>query len=48
MKWLLRDIERNGRLGDEPLPRVPAVLTPEMRAKIEQNVQSATPPQARQ
>ena len=47
MKWLLEDIERNGRLGDEPLPRVPAVLTPEMRTKIEQNIESATPPSAR-
>ena len=47
MELLLRDIERNGRLGDAPLPRRPAVVTPEMRAKIEQNIQSATPPSAR-
>jgi hypothetical protein len=44
MKWLLEDIDRDGRLsGGETLPRVPAVLTPEMRAKIEQNIESATP-----
>ena len=49
MKWLLEDIERNGRIGNnETLPRVRAVLTPEMQAKIEQNIQSATPPSARQ
>ena len=48
MKWLLEDIERNGRLGNnETLPRVPAVLTPELRAKMEQNIQSATPPSSR-
>ena len=48
MKWLLADIDRNGRLGsDETLPRVPAVLTPELRAKMEQNIRSATPPSAR-
>ena len=48
MKWLLEDIERNGRLGnDETLPRVPAVLTPELRAKMEQNIKSSTPPPAR-
>jgi hypothetical protein len=46
MKWLLEDIERNGRLGNETLPRVPAVLTPEMKAKMEQNIESATPPSA--
>jgi len=44
MKWLLEDIERNGRLGDATLVRRPAVITPDMRAKIEQNIQSATPP----
>jgi hypothetical protein len=43
MQWLLEDIDRNGRLGDETLSRVPAVVTPEMRAKIEQNIESATP-----
>lgn len=49
MKWLLEDIDRNGRLGNnETLPRVPAVLTPELRAKMEQNIESATPPSARQ
>ena len=48
MKWLLEDIGRNGRLGnDQTLPRVQAVLTPEMQAKIEQNIQSATPASAR-
>ncbi|MDQ3471710.1 MAG: DUF305 domain-containing protein [Pseudomonadota bacterium] len=47
MKWLLEEIDRNGRLGNETLPRVPAVLTPEMRAKIDQNIESATPPTAR-
>lgn len=47
MKLLLQGIERNGRIGDKPLPRVPAVLTPKMRAKIEQNIQSATPRSAR-
>jgi hypothetical protein len=47
MKWLLEDIDRSGRLGNDPLPRVQAVLTPEMRAKIEQNIESATPPSAR-
>ena len=47
MKWLLQDIERNGRLGNnETLPRVPAALTPQMRAKIEENIQSAMPPSA--
>jgi hypothetical protein len=43
MQWLLQDIDTNGRLGDETLARVPAVVTPEMRAKIEQNIESATP-----
>ena len=43
MKWLLADIERNGRIGSEPIDRVPAQLTPEMRRKIEENIQSATP-----
>jgi len=43
MQWLLQDIDANGRLGDETLARVPAVVTPEMRAKIEQNIESATP-----
>ena len=47
MKLLLQDIGRNGRLGNEPLPRVPAVVTSEMKAKIEQNIESATPPPAR-
>ena len=47
MKRLLEDIDRNGRLGNETLPRVPAALTPEMRVKIEQNIESATPPTAR-
>lgn len=42
MQWLLEDIDRNGRLGDETLSRVPAVVTPEMRAKIEQNIETAT------
>ncbi len=43
MKWLLEDMDRNGRLGNETLPRVSAVLTSEMKAKIEQNIGSATP-----
>ena len=48
MKWLLADIKRNGRLGtNETLPRVPAVLTPKLRAKMEQNIKSSTPPSAR-
>ena len=48
MKWLLEDVERNGRLGtNETLPRVPAVLTPKLRAKMEQNIQSSTPSSAR-
>ena len=47
MKWLLEDIDRNGRLGNETLPRIPATLTPEMKAKIDQNIESATPPTAR-
>lgn len=46
MKLLLQDIDRNGRLGDTTLPRRPAILTPEMAAKIEQNIESATPPSA--
>ena len=46
MQWLLDDIESNGRLGDATLARRPAVLTPQMRAKIEQNIESATPPSA--
>ena len=46
MELLLQDIERNGRLGNEPLPRVPAVVTSEMKAKVEQNIESATPPPA--
>ena len=47
MKLLLEDIDMNGRLGDTTLPRRPAVVTPEMRAKIEENIKSATPPSAR-
>lgn len=48
MKWLLKDIDENGRLGTNgTLPRVPAVLTPELRAKMEQNIKSSTPPSAR-
>lgn len=47
MELLLQDIGRNGRLGNEPLPRVPAVVTSEMKAKVEQNIESATPPPAR-
>lgn len=47
MKWLLADIERNGRLGSEPIPRVPAELTPEMKRKIEENIRSATPADAK-
>jgi hypothetical protein len=43
MQWLLQDIDANGHLGDETLARIPAVVTPEMRAKIEQNIESATP-----
>jgi hypothetical protein len=43
MQWLLEDIDTNGRLGDETLARVPAVVTPEMRTKIEQNIELATP-----
>jgi hypothetical protein len=46
MQWLLDDIESNGRLGDATLARRPAVLTPQMRAEIEQNIESATPPSA--
>ena len=46
MQWLLDDIENNGRLGDATLARRPAVLTPQMRAEIEQNIESATPPSA--
>lgn len=46
MKLLIEDIGRNGRLGDTTLPRREAVITPEMRTKIEENIQSATPPSA--
>lgn len=47
MKRLLRDIDRNGRVGaGETLPRVPAVLTPEIEAKVARNIESATPPSA--
>lgn len=48
MKLLLQEIEINGRLGNQTLPRVPAVLTPEMKSKIEQNIESATPSSAAQ
>ena len=44
MKWLLEDIDRNGRLGSATLARVPAELTPEMARKIQENVRSASPP----
>lgn len=47
MKRLLRDIEKNGRLGNVTLPRVPAVVTPKIEAKVEQNIESATPQSAR-
>ena len=48
MKWLVEDIESNGRMGtNETLPRVPAVLTPKLRAKMEENIKSSTPPTAR-
>lgn len=43
MKWLLEDIERNGRLGDETLPRARAILTPELKSKGEENIRKATP-----
>lgn len=43
MKWLLEDIDQNGRLGDRTLPRVPATLTPELKQKGEENIRSATP-----
>lgn len=47
MKWLLDDIDRNGRISsDATLPRNPAVLTPKMEQKIEENIRSATPPSA--
>lgn len=46
MKWLLGDIERNGRLGDRTLPRVPARLTPDLKQKGEEKIRSATPPSA--
>jgi len=48
MKWLLDDIDRNGRISsDATLPRTPAVLTPKMEQKIEENIRSATPPSAK-
>lgn len=43
MKWLLEDIDRNGRLGNETLPRVSARLTPELKNKGEEKIRSATP-----
>ena len=47
MKRLLADIDRNGRLSDDStLPRIPAVVTPKMEQKIEENIRSATPPSA--
>lgn len=48
MQRLLRDIDRSGRLGaGETLPRVPAVVTPEIEEKVTRNIESATPPSAR-
>lgn len=44
MKWLLDDIDQNGRLGDKNLPRVPAVMTPELKQKGEEKIRSSTPP----
>jgi hypothetical protein len=44
MKWLLDDIDQNGRLGDKTLPRVPAVMTPELKQKGEEKIRSSTPP----
>jgi hypothetical protein len=38
MKILIDDIEANGERGAEPLPPVPAQLTPEMQPKIEEAV----------
>lgn len=46
MKWLLNDIDRNGRLGDKTLPRVPAEMTPELKQKGEEKIRSATPASA--
>jgi hypothetical protein len=46
MKWLLNDIAKNGRLGDQTLPRVPATMTPELKQKGEEKIRSATPPSA--
>lgn len=43
MTWLLKDIDQNGRLGDQTLPRMPAVMTPMMEKKVEENIRSATP-----
>ena len=39
MKLLLRDIERNGERGSEPLPPIPARVTPEMQEQIRKAVQ---------
>src|SRR5690606_21275116 len=38
MKILLEDIATNGERGERPLPAIPAVVTPEMRPKIEEAV----------
>lgn len=46
MKWLLNDIAKNGRLGDQTLPRVPATMTAELKQKGEEKIRSATPPSA--
>jgi hypothetical protein len=46
MKWLLADIDRNGRLGDRTLPRAAAVLTPDLKRKGEEKIRSATPTSA--
>ena len=46
MKWLLNDIDQNGRLGNTTLPRVPAIMTPELKQKGEEKIRSSTPPSA--
>ena len=43
MKILIESIDQRGELGDEVLPRRPAVVTPQMLKKIDENIESATP-----
>jgi hypothetical protein len=39
MKLLIEDIERNGRRGETTLPARPAVVSPDMKPKVQGAVQ---------